>query len=489
MEDRKIFDYAKIVGGSYAVDFSSIITITSKYTIDDIENALKNKDIPKLIEMSNYFYMTSGEYRRLIETVATMHTYRYVYMPMISSKSNKGTGKGGVEDTYLSVTDYLRKYDIEATNQMITFNVMLNGAFYGYERDIGDSIILQVLPPSYCRSVNKLNGLNEIEFDFKFFDTIRRVEEKQNMFDRMPQEFLQLYNEFKAGKPTPDGRTYDLNWRPLDINFTRCHYLTQSKEPFFCSIFKKILQLQEYEEINLQKEKMGIYRILVQNLPIDTKTGEPAVTQEEANMMHKNAKAMIGNDGIDVLTTGATVSSIDLSNKGEKQKDIINEAENRFFTSAGTSKMLYSSGESSIGLEKSIKNDEALLLPLIREYERHYNYRLLKIGKTTNNFIMRDLGITIYNENDKITQYKEQAMTSLMKLPYMVSSGLRQYEAIAMVMFENDYLKLQDILIPLASSYTQSGSEDDGGRPKKADGEVSDTQARQRDEDTSSVRA
>lgn len=484
--ENKSFSYAKISNGSYSVDFGNLITISSKYTTTDVDNALKNKDISKLIEMSNYFYMTSGEYRRLVHSMSTIHTYRYVYMPMISSKSN-GMGNGGVDDTYLSVTDYLRKYDVEGTNQMITFNVMLNGAFYGYEIESQDDMVIQPLPAAFCRTHNKLNGLNEIEFNFKFFDKITKVEEKQSMFDRMPQEFLQLYNEYRANKPTVDGRIYDLNWRPLDINHTRCHYLTHTKEPFFASVFNKILQLQEYEGINLQKEKMGIYRILVQNLPMGAKTGEPLVDETEANMMHKNAKAMIGNDGIDVLTTGSTVSSIDLSNKGENQNDIINQAENRLFASAGTSKMLYNAGESSIGLDKSIRNDESLLSALVSDYERHYNHRLLKIGKSTNNFIMRDLGITIYNESDKITQYKEQAMTSLMKLPYIVSTGLRQYESIAMVMFENDYLKLQDILIPLASSYTQS--RDSAGAPKKADGEISDTQARQRDESTADIKA
>ena len=483
--DKPKFNYAKLNANTLALDFTNLINVNSKYDITQIENALKNKDIKRLIEMSNAFYITSGEYRRLLHGIDS-HTYRYVYSPLLQSKKKSPN----YDKTYLEVTDYLMNYNVEESNRYITFCVLLNGSFYGYERMVDDAIVLQELPVQYCRSRYKIGGLNAIEFDFKFFDTIRNAQEKVAMFDSMPDEFLSLYNDYKSGKPKDDGSTTELNWRLLDINFTRCHFLNADKIPFFSAVFSEIVSLQEYKSIDKNRSKLQIYRLLVQNLPM-TKDGEPAVDESQARDMHTVAKSMLGADSlVDVLTTGCEVTSVDLSNKGQDSNDIIASGASNFYNSAGTSQLIYNSGTSgTVGLTNSIKNDENLIVPLIKQYETHYNRRLKAIGKSTNNFMMKDLGITIYNEKDKIAQYKDGATLGLSKMCYMVATGLPQYMAVSMVMMENDYLKLQEILIPLSTSFTQSGdTSNTGGGQVKSDDVVSDTAIRQRDENTTENR-
>lgn len=479
--EKELFNYARINGSVLALDFANLINVNSKYSTTDIENALKNRDVKKLIEMSNSFYVTSGEYRRLIHGMSDMHTFRYVYAPLIQKKVK-------YDKVYLEVTDYLTKYNIEDTNRYITFSVLLNGVFYGYERVVDDCIVLQELPVQYCRTTYKVNGLNAIEFDFKFFDSIRNQQDKINMFNNMPDEFLKQYNDYKAGRPTDDGRTTDINWRMLDINFTRCHYLTPDKTPFFSAVFPEIVSLQEYKEVDKSKSKLQIYRLLIQNLPLDD-NGEPAVNETQARDIHANAKRMLGADSlIDVLTTGCKVSTVDLSNKGETSTDYISNGLSNFYNATGTSQMIYNNGTSgTVGLSNSIKNDESLFQRLISQYEMHYNVRLKAIGKSTINFVLKDLGITIYNEKDKIAQYKEGATLGLSKLCYIVSTGMPQYMAVSMIMMENDFLKLQDLLIPLSTSFTQSGKEDVGAK-QKDDSEISDVTDRQRNDDTNNNR-
>lgn len=448
------FKYAKIGKGILAVDFDSLITINTKYSQTEVENALKNKDNKKLIEMSNYFYLTSGEYRRLLHSMANIQTFKYVYAPLLNKKTKK------VEKAYEDVTNYLMNYDVEESNTYITFSVLLNGVFYGYERVFDDLVVLQELPAQYCRSTFDENGLHAIEFDFRYFDSIRNSQEKLLMFERLPEEFLSLYNQYKAG--TPSETSINNYWRQLDINFTRCHYLTTDKTPLFSSVFSEIINLQEYKTIDKTRSKLDIYKILIQKLPLDKNTNEPVLTESEAQIVHSNAKQMLGADQlVDVLTTPAEVTSVDIAKNSDKQRDIISSAKDNMYSSMGTSQLLFNSGTTSIGLVESIKNDESLITTLIAQYEKHYNIRLRIISKIR--FFLKDLGVTIYNEKEKTNIFKESATLGGAKLPYLVaSSNLRQFEVISLITYENES-GLLDLLIPLQSSFTQSGEQ---GRPE-----------------------
>lgn len=486
LEEKHTFNYANISNGVHAIDFNNIVSLNSKYTVRQVEDALNNKDISKLIEMSNTFYLSSGEYRRMIHSLADLHTFRYVYAPLLIT--NK---KVNYEKTYFDVTNYLANYDIELANRYIVFSILLNGVYYGYERVFEDVTVLQELPAKYCRTTYKINGLNAIEFNYKFFDSLKNEQERLSMFSQLPDEFLTGYNDYKANKPLEDGRSRDLNWRPLDINFTRCHYLTPDKSPFFSAIFPDILSLQEYKAIDKAKSKLDIYRLVIQKLPTD-KEGEPLLSEQQAQVIHQNTKKMIGADQqVDVLSTPCNVDSIDLSNKGEKANDIIANGLSNIYNSAGISQTLYNSGATgSIGLSTSLKNDEAILNVLIRDFEYHYNTRLKFIGKTKSNFFIKDLGVTIYNEAEKVSMLQQQATLGGNKLGYLVAStGLRQYEVISMAMFEGD-LDLQSLLIPLASSFNSGAvGNQESGRPEKKDSELSETGVKQKDNETNKKRA
>lgn len=448
------FKYASIGKGVLAVDFDSLIKTNARYSQTEIETALKNRDNKKLIEMSNYFYLTSGEYRRLLHGMANIQTFKYVYAPLLNKKSKK------VEKAYEDVTNYLMNYDVEESNTYVTFSVLLNGVFYGYERVFDDLIVLQELPAQYCRSTFDENGLHAIEFDFRYFDSIRNSQERLLMFERLPEEFLTLYNQYKAG--TPSETSTNTYWRQLDINFTRCHYLTTDKTPMFASVFSEIINLEEYKTIDKTRSKLDIYKILIQKLPLDKNTNEPALEEEEAQIIHSNAKQMLGADQlVDVLTTPAEVTSVDITKNADKQRDIIASAKENMYSSMGTSQLLFNSGTTSIGLVESIKNDESLITTLIAQYEKHYNIRINAVSKVK--FFLKDLGLTIYNEKQKTDMLKENTTLGGAKLPYFVAStGLRQYEFVSMVTYENES-GLLDLLIPLQSSHTQSGEK---GRPE-----------------------
>ena len=82
--------------------------------------------------------------------------------------------------------------------------------------------------------------------------------------------------------------------------------------------------------------------------------------------------------------------------------------------------------------------------------------------------------------------YKELATLGGSALTMMVASGIPQYKVLSLLDFENNFLKLKDQMIPLVSSYNQSGSDADGlnenkkGKPQVNEDDLSDDGARQK---------
>lgn len=472
-----MFKFEKIREGIYAIDMDMMVAGTGTYTLDQVQKALENKDYPTLREMSQHFYVVSGEYRRMVDYMANIHTYRNMITPvMIGERSEMDK----FEKYHMDVMNYVANAYIEETCAYITGIVIRDGAFYGYERIMSDgSIILQELPAKYCRSRYYINGVWGVEFDFKFFDTIRNTDQRLALLKAMPEEFLQLYNEYKRNSSGTDA-----NWKMLNEEFARCHKFESSEAPFFCAVFPELIDLAEYKQMNKLQNKMDLYTVVVQKLPFDKDRGV-LVHETEAQMLHKNAKLMISGDGVDVVTTPCETDVLKIRNSAETGKSKIDDAENIVYNTAGTSQVLFNStkGAGSVGLDRGIKVDESVIVPLLHQYERWYNNKInLYLVKSRNfNFLMQFLGITIFNEKEQVTQYKELATLGYSKLAPVLATGMKQSTFINMLDYENNYLKLNEKMIPVSSAYTQSDNASDNDNGMETDLDLSTLSKEQRD--------
>ena len=481
------YQFKKIGEGVYAVDFSDTIKVESKYTLEQINIALDEKDIPTLIKMSNYFYVISGEYRRFVHMLADTHTFDHIITPVIP-RSLKNKPK---QDQLLEAMDVVLTYD-ESTNikgvcSYITFSCVLNGAYYGYEREINGTPIIQELPINFCRT-RTLDGDGNrlIEFNFKFFDNYRDEVKKLAALSMFPQEFTKLYSEWLRDK------SRGMEWKQLDPQFTRCHVLGDGT-PFFCATFPELIDLKEYKAIDKSKSKLDLYRLITQKIPIGD-NGVPMMTPEEANTLHKNVKNMITADGIELITSPMDVNTIDLSNKGEKSDDIIEKGTNSLYNTAGINKNL-ANGTGAIGIASGLIMDESIIASLYDQYKTWYKTRFKRIKGAPSDiaFSISFPKITENNRSQKLDEIKTSNTYGYgSKVLYgIVANGMTQTELISAMEFEMEYLGIQDIATPMLSSNTMNGTDllNPDGRPKKSDGEISDTTARQRDEQTNKNRA
>jgi len=476
-------------GGVYALDFSSTIKSNLSYTIEQVYSAIESKDKATLMQMSNYFYLASGQYRRMIHHIATLHKFSYIYTPIGTSK---GFEYKKLAKTMDKVTEYVSNAYIEDSCRYIAFETILNGFSYFYERTEDNQNVLQELPFSYCRTQYKINGSNAIEFNFKFFDDYYKdTILKQQAFDLLPDEFLTLYNEYKNDKS--NGR--EKNWKLLNPDFTRCHKITQDGTPFLAGVFTDLIDLAESKEVQKAKNKLELYRIIVQKVPIDDKTGEILLERPDVEDLHTSSRKMITNKQVEILTTPLETTSVDLSNKGQKDTEIISNAVASVFDSAGISQVVFNNSKNNglAGLKYSLILDESILDDFISQCQRWYNYKLSLLTGSIRVEI-EFLGVTRNNQLEMVGMYKEQATLGGSVMAMIVSSGIPQYKIYSMLDYENNCLKIKDIMIPLKTSYTMSGSDADNldenkaGKPQANEDDLSDSGAAQKDNETNKNR-
>jgi hypothetical protein len=474
-DEREMIQFEKLSEGIYAINYKTKPTYI-KYSKEQVMKALESSNTSNLRIMSNYFFNVSGEYRRILHYFSSILTFDYLVVPRVYDDSvdyQKNLDK---------VLKYTDNANIKEVNRFIAFITLLDGVFYGYERTLGENIVLQQLPFEYCRSKFKINNNHAVEFNLRFFDQYKDTEQKIEVFAAFPDEFFEAYLDYKNGNST--------EWVLLNPNFARCHKLTDNQTPFFSTVFPELINLTEYKEMDKSKDNMDLYRLIVQKLPLDKNTGLPMLKLEEGQALHRNAKKMITQEGIDVLTTPLDVESISLQEKGQTLRDNIERANNRVFNTAGVSKLLLNSGSDggSIGLSNSLKVDESLLFGLLDQNKLWYENRFTLINKDRKVFYeILFPPITIFNRKEMYDLYKEGATLGYSKLMPLTAMGIKQTTFMSLLKYENDYLKLLDKMKPLQTSYT---SQDNGvGAPKKDEEKLSNKGLETRNKDANKNRA
>ena len=241
-----------------------------------------------------------------------------------------------------------------------------------------------------------------------------------------------------------------------------------------------------------------LLKIIIQQMPID-KNGDLIFDVTEANALHNNAVAMLGDSiGTSVLTTFADVEVADLSDRSTLTSvDELERVERSLYNEAGVSQKQFNT-DGQTALDKSIANDEATMTDLLLQFKNYAERLLAAFNKNPKRlrYTITILPTTIYNYKDLSKMYKEQTQIGFSKLLPQVALGMTQNEIIATACFENGMLSLNELFVPPQMSSTMSGTkapaqdrnkttekkdtkndaqpDSKGGRPEKPDDEKSE---------------
>ena len=201
--------------------------------------------------------------------------------------------------------------------------------------------------------------------------------------------------------------------------------------------------------------------------------------------------------GVDVLTTFADIDSIDISDKNTTTtNDELEKVERSLYNAFGTSQNIFNAN-GNMATTNSILNDEAMCRTLLLQFSAFYDQvtQLMSSNPKKWKFRLYMLETTQYNYKELSKMYKEQTQLGYSKMLPQVALGQSQSFIINSCKFENEVLKLHEIMIPPLMSSTMSsqdvlgrrsnsntsktqkaieGEEKSAGRPEKSDVEKSD---------------
>ena len=433
-----------------------------EHSADDVRQIIDSGDKARMREVSHYFYTVSGIYKRLIYLFASMPNFDNLIMPHFLS--DKIPEEKFMKDFQSSMT-FIDSLDLKTILPLICLAIFKNGIYFGYLRDDKPEVVIQTLPTVYCRSNYKKDNRYTVEFNLQYFDReFSTNEDRQTALKQFPKEFIKEYNKYKTGKTKGMQR----EWVLLDVDRAICFKLPDEM-PFFFPIIIDLIELRQAKDVELAKDKMELFQLLVQKLPID-KIGDLVFDLDESRELHKNAIKMLqNNEGIDVLTTPAEIDMLNIKEARQVMKDNLLKTERSVFNESGVSKMIMAT-EGNVTLKFSLLKDEAIFKFLWPQFNAVFTHFLNLQSKKTAKYFF-ELWIpptTIFNVNEMQDTYTKLATFGYAKLLPGIITGMSQNSLLNLMKFENDYLKLNEMMEPLKSTHTMSPSkEGDPGRPPK----------------------
>ena len=437
-----------------------------------ILNAMHRKDYETVREISNYFYEASGIYQRMCKYLALLYRYDWFVTPFQEKKtggSKEPTAASGNKmlADFSKVLKYLDNSDVKRLFGNIALEVVKNGSYYGCIIDFNDKFSIQQLPSAYCRSRFTRGVDPVIELDMRFFDVyFPNVQYRLKVLSMFPKEIQKAYIQYKEGKLVGDYPGDKRGWAMLDPDTTIKFNLNNGDFPPLAGVIPSIIDLDSAQELDRKKTMQQLLKIIIQKLPLD-KNGDLIFEVDEARDIHNNAVKMLGRAvGVDVLTTFADVEVANMQDRNSTTTlDDLQKVERTVYNNSGFSQNLFNT-DGNIALEKSISNDEATMRDLVLQFENLLNRVVKKFNKSNYTFNVDILETTIYNYKEIAKMYKEHTQIGYSKMLPQVALGHSQSTILATAHFENDVLKLADIMIPPSMSSTMSGK--NGGTDNKS---------------------
>ncbi len=428
-----------------------------EYTLEEIEKIIESGSLEEKVRLSRNYFNKGGFYARILLHYATLLKYTGLLIP--NPSFGKSLSEPYIIKKYNSAINFIDKADLPLLFTEIAIRALRDGAYFGIISSItNESIVLINLPASFCQSRFKDESGNDlIEFNVAYFDTITDRENRRKALKAYPRKISDWYRRYKLGKVKS-------SWIFVPAEMGVCIPFLNG-EPAFLNIIPAAIEYDQARDINKERDLEEIRKIIVEKIP-HLQDGELLFEPDEAAVMHQGTvKMMKGNPNVSVLTTYADVDAIVSKTSNDNSTSSIEKAMTNIYSEAGTSPQLFGT-ESNLSLETSINNDMALMMVLARKMSRLITFLINdKFGNTNISFKYTILPITYYNESKYIENSLKMANSGYSFILPALAMGISQKELGNIKDLENDVLDLKEKLIPLSTSYTESGNSP--GRPEK----------------------
>jgi hypothetical protein len=183
---------------------------------------------------------------------------------------------------------------------------LVDGCYYGVISKVDKThFAVLALPTAYCQTRFKdVAGNDLVEFDLSYFDTITNEDDRKAALAAYPKFIASAYNKWSKGR----GRMN--KWVIVPAEIGHCFPMLDGR-PFFLPVIPSTIKYGGAVEIELERGKEEIRKILVQKIP-HLNDGRLLFEPDEAEEMHRGAVGMVrNNENTTVLTTYGDVSTVE----------------------------------------------------------------------------------------------------------------------------------------------------------------------------------
>ena len=427
-----------------------------KYSLEEINQIIDSGSTHAKIELSRTYFAKGGFYQRILMHYATLLKYTGIVIP--NPSFGKTLSEPYIEKKYFNAMNFIDNAQLPKLFTEMAKRALRDGTYYGVIQSVGArTISILDLPVHYCRSRFKdQDGNDLIEFNVQYFDTIVDKDNRKKALQAYPKKIADWYRKYKLGK-------IKNRWVFIPAEIGICLPFLDG-DPAFLNIIPAEIEYDQARDINKERDLEEIRKIIVQKIP-HLQDGGLLFEPEEAAVMHDGTvKMMKSNPNVSVLTTYADVDAIVSKTSNDNSVSSIEKALLNVYSEAGSSPQLFGT-ESNLSLETSINNDMALMMTFARKLDNLITFILNdKFGNSNISFKYTILPITFYNESKYVDTALKMANSGYSFILPSVAVGISQKELGNIKDLENDVLKLKEKLIPLSTSYTESGN--GPGRPE-----------------------
>lgn len=455
-------------------------SLLKKYKQSEVREILEGYKLPrnqeKLVEISRLLYANSPQYKRLVQYFGGMALFAHVLLPVKDISKYK---KDKVIKQYTQIGELIKLMNLRHEMTKLMISAFVEDVFYGYVHRTKKDFYIQKIDSKLCKITSVEDGVFNFSIDMSFF------QKNEDTLHQWADEIQQKYRQWKLMKSKNPKLS---EWVELDAENTICIKINEEILeifPPFAGSFDAIYDIEGFKRLRKDREEIGNYMILAQELPIrkDSENNNDFMIDRDMMMYFHNMAVDVVPENVGVITSPMKIEPLKFD-RDRVDNDGVAKAERDFWSGNGTSQLLFNADKStSQGLLMSIKTDEEIVFGVLTQIERWVN-RFLKFQFSDLMFNIDILDVTHFNQSDKHKMYLESAQFGIpVKSHISATLGLSPIETMNMAYLENDILELHDKFIPLMSSHTMSaeditGNKGEDGRPKKDETQRSDETVR-----------
>jgi hypothetical protein len=444
-------------------------------SIKDLLTWLKNppRYRKQLIKLSKYYYNKEGIVTDVYDLFNVLPILSYsILWENMQQKSFNSKKK--------TIDTFLNSIKVDRLTRDTIFTVIQEGTCVWYNRK---NKYIQFLDNEQIRIEYMVDGKWQVLFDLSYFDSFKLKDGLEQQINAAPDEVtIGIYNAYKKDSSK--------RYVPLDIKKTQVFKLRGSRnEPFGIPYCIPALSSIIHKDLLEKTEKALADRItnqiIVQKIGNligqDGKTSLP-VPKELVQQYHNNLKSLLQKKYDSASTDNASTAPLTVPSFVEIQeleinmttfpKEIWERIDSDIYKKLGYSQSLNSGGGNGQSFGSSTINVEkiySIIFYLVKDVEEALNeYMSFLVPSGNFNPKIKFSRATILDKETGFKQAESLYLKGRGSLKHYVESAGYDFDHwLAQVKYENEVLKLDEILPIHITSYTQSG-DNSGGRPSNS---------------------